>query len=285
MNFVITSPSATVKQPSSKVKVNARLVSPGEVICEAEGFLRGHGTYLEGDKIHASVAGVVETVNKFVMVRALKSRYAGEVGDVVVGRVVGLTHKHWHIECNAKQNASLQLSAIELPGDIRRRRTEADQFQMRSLFIERDLISAEVQSNFVDGGMQVHIRTKYGKLSEGVLVQVSPSLIKRSPSHFHELNCGILLIIGNNGFIWIYPQSDSDETESEQKKPVDIYVSPEMRLTMARIRNAIVVLSTKKKAIHPDTIMDVFRLSEEQKIHPKEMLYPDVSTTLVAKIQ
>lgn len=128
-------------------------------------------------------------------------------------------------------------------------------------------------------------------------MQVSPSLIKRSPSHFHELNCGILLIIGNNGFIWIYPQSDSDETESEQKKPVDIYVSPEvllpkpiiaysqMRLTMARIRNAIVVLSTKKKAIHPDTIMDVFRLSEEQKIHPKEMLYPDVSTTLVAKIQ
>jgi hypothetical protein len=43
MNFVITTPSTTAKQPSSKVKVNARLVSPGEVICEAEGFLRGHG--------------------------------------------------------------------------------------------------------------------------------------------------------------------------------------------------------------------------------------------------
>jgi exosome complex component RRP4 len=61
-------------------------------------------------------------------------------------------------------------------------------------------------------------------------VQVSPSLIKRSPSHFHELNCGVLLIIGNNGFIWIYPQSDmSDEMATEQKRPVDSYVSPEVR--------------------------------------------------------
>jgi exosome complex RNA-binding protein Rrp4 len=51
-----------------------------------------------------------------------------------------------------------------LPGDIRRRRTEADQFNMRSLYVERDLISAEVQANFVDGGMQLHIRSKYGKV-------------------------------------------------------------------------------------------------------------------------
>jgi exosome complex component RRP4 len=146
-------------------------------------------------------------------------------------------------------------------------------------------------------------------------VQVSPSLIKRSPSHFHELNCGVLLIIGNNGFIWIYPQSQVDDMESEQKKPIDTYVSPEvsfiliiyhylfiylyfpfffsgfpianfeMRLTMARIRNAIVVLSSRKKAIHPDTIMEVFRLSEEKQIQPKEMMYPDISTMLVSKIQ
>jgi hypothetical protein len=46
MNFVITTPSTTTKQSSGKVKVTARLFSPGEVICEAEGFLRGHGISL-----------------------------------------------------------------------------------------------------------------------------------------------------------------------------------------------------------------------------------------------
>jgi hypothetical protein len=58
-----------------------------------------------------------------------------------------------------------------------------------------------------------------------------------------------------------------------------------MRLIMARIRNAIVVLSMKKKAIHPDTIMQVFHVSEEKEIQPKEMLYPDIATTLVSNIQ
>lgn len=35
---------------------------------------RGHGTYVENDKLIASVAGVVERVNKLVCVRALKAR-------------------------------------------------------------------------------------------------------------------------------------------------------------------------------------------------------------------
>lgn len=283
MNFNISTPSTIVSpKPTGKLSINARLVSPGEVICEAEGFLRGHGTFLDGDNILASIAGVVETVNKFVMVRALKSRYQGEVGDVVVGRVVGLTHKRWQVESNSKQDSFLLLSAIDLPGEVRRRRTEADSFNMRSLFVERDLISAEVQSNFVDGGMQLHIRTKYGKLGEGVLIRVSPSLIRRSTTHFHELDCGCNMIIGNNGFIWIYPQSEEmDEDAKEKKAPVEIYVSPELRIVMARLRNSIVALSTCKKAIYPLTIMEVYNKSLEKQIQPKEMLIPDIMASLI----
>jgi exosome complex component RRP4 len=284
MNFTITTPSTTpTPKAAGKLKINARLVSPGEIICEAEGFLRGHGTFLDGNNILASIAGVVETVNKFVMVRALKSRYQGEVGDVVVGRVVGLTHKRWQIESNAKQDAFLLLSAIDLPGEVRRRRTEADSFNMRSLFVERDLISAEVQSNFVDGGMQLHIRTKYGKLGDGVLVRVSPSLIRRSTTHFHELDCGCNMIIGNNGFIWIYPQSEEMDEDAKEKKsaPTEIYVSSEVRIIMARLRNSIITLSTCKKAIYPLTIMEVYNKSLEKHIHPKEMLLPETMASLI----
>ena len=35
---------------------------------------RGHGTYMEEEKLHASVAGVVERVNKLICVKPLKTR-------------------------------------------------------------------------------------------------------------------------------------------------------------------------------------------------------------------
>lgn len=57
------------------------IVVPGDVIHVddsedgSSGFLRGHGTYvLNENKLVASVAGVVERVNKLISVRLLKSR-------------------------------------------------------------------------------------------------------------------------------------------------------------------------------------------------------------------
>ena len=57
------------------------IVAPGDVIHVddsedgSSGFLRGHGTYvLNENKLVASVAGVVERVNKLISVRPLKSR-------------------------------------------------------------------------------------------------------------------------------------------------------------------------------------------------------------------
>ena len=38
-------------------------------------IFRGHGTYMEEEKLHASVAGVVERVNKLICVKPLKTRY------------------------------------------------------------------------------------------------------------------------------------------------------------------------------------------------------------------
>ena len=49
--------------------------------------MRGHGTVMEGDSLKATVAGVVERVNKLVSVRPLKTRYTGEIGDIVIGRI------------------------------------------------------------------------------------------------------------------------------------------------------------------------------------------------------
>ena len=52
---------------------------------------------------------------------------------------------------------------------------------------------------------------KYGKLSQGTLVKVSPSLVKRRKTHFHKLPCGASVILGNNGFVWVSPTQHEEQ--------------------------------------------------------------------------
>lgn len=52
------------------------------------------------------------------------------------------------------------------------------------------------------------------QLGQGVLVQVSPSLVKRQKTHFHNLPCGASIILGNNGFIWLYPTPGQQDEEA-----------------------------------------------------------------------
>ena len=125
------------------------LVTPGEPIPTEPGCLRGHGTLLRADgALVATVAGVVERVNKLVSVRPLRARYHGEVGDVVVCRIVEVGAKRWKADVNARQNAILLLSSVNLPGGVQRRRTAEDQLNMRQFYVEGDLVSAEVQAFF-----------------------------------------------------------------------------------------------------------------------------------------
>ncbi|CAN0412637.1 unnamed protein product [Laminaria digitata] len=120
-----------------------------------QGYLRGHGTYVEEGKnggpprLLACVAGVVERVNKLISVRPIK--YIGEVGDLVVGRVSEVQSRRWTVEVGAHKHAVLMLSSVNLPGGQQRMRTYEDQLQMRSFFQEHDLIS--VSTCGVNGGV------------------------------------------------------------------------------------------------------------------------------------
>ena len=55
------------------------IVTPGWLISTEEGFIRGHGTVLVNDSLYATVAGVVEKINKLVCVTPLKSGYLGDI--------------------------------------------------------------------------------------------------------------------------------------------------------------------------------------------------------------
>jgi len=220
------------------------LVSPGDIITRDTGYMRGHGTYMEQEVLFASVAGVVERVNKLISVTPVKTRYNGEIGDVVVGRVVEVQQKRWKVDINSRLDAVLMLSSVNLPGGELRRRSAEDELTMRRYLEEGDLISAEVQNIFNDGSLSLHTRSlKYGKLGQGCLVHVSPSLVKRRKTHFHQLPFGASIILGNNGFVWISQTTDESDTTGGFTDNLEIVPAGE-REVLARLRNVVLALAS-----------------------------------------
>lgn len=166
---------------------------------------RGHGTYADDEgQVVSAVAGAVERVNKLLSVRPLKTRYTPEIGDVVVGRITEVVTRRWKVDVNGRQDAVLLLSSVNLPGGVQRRKNESDELHMRQFFAEGDLLVAEVQSFYADGAMGIHTRGfKFCKLRNGSVVHVPPVLVQRCKSQFHTLPCGVDVILGLNGYIWV----------------------------------------------------------------------------------
>jgi len=249
------------------------LVSPGDVITRDSGFMRGHGTYMADDILYASVAGVVERVNKLISVTPLKTRYNGEIGDVVVGRIVEVQQKRWRVETNSRLDSVLALSSVNLPGGELRRRGAEDELSMRKYLQEGDLISAEVQNIYHDGSLSLHTRSlKYGKLGQGCLLKVSPSLIKRRKTHFHQLDCGASIILGNNGFIWIYPTRGGEDEVGGFTQNLEV-VSEGEREIIARLRNVIMSLAENCTMLWDTSIIYAWEASTKYSI--RELLSTD----------
>ncbi|TNM91996.1 exosome complex component RRP4 [Takifugu flavidus] len=274
------------KQGSMSIYGKGRkdLVVPGDIITSDTGFMRGHGTYVDEDKLTASVAGEVERVDKLICVKPLKTRFNGEVGDVVVGRITEVQQKRWKVETNSRLDSVLLLSAVNLPGGELRRRSAEDELTMREYLHEGDLISAEVQSVFSDGALSLHTRSlKYGKLGQGVLVQVSPSLIKRQKTHFHNLPCGASIILANNGFVWLYPTPEQQEEEAggfyTSLEPVNL----SDREVISRLRNCIMALAAHKVLLYDTSVLYCFESSLQHQV--KDILKPEVMEEIVMLTQ
>lgn len=209
-----TTPTTTSARRSQK-HPSTDIVTPGELITSDPQWMRGHGTYLPAgtSTIVSSVAGTLTRTNKLLSVRPLRARYTPEVGDLVVGRVVEVQARRWRVDVGSTQLAALPLSAINLPGGILRKRTETDELQIRTFFAEGDLVVAEVQQLFGDGGAVLHTRSlRYGKLRNGVFAAVSGvgggGGVVRSRRQVWTMDAAngagqIDVILGVNGYVWI----------------------------------------------------------------------------------
>ena len=209
--------------------------------------------------------------------------------------------KVWKVDINARQNATLMLTSVSLRGGVQRRRTQEDQLNMRSILSEGDLVSADVHSFHQDGGTVLHARSvKYGKLSNGILLKVSPNLVPRQQHHFVTLPCGVDAVLGNNGFVWLTAtyttdgQSASEVTIHEQAEVGVVeavearkaaaaarVIGADARRALVRIGNCVKALAANDCLITPTTIMATYTVSEQLKLEAKALLQPSVAAEVV----
>lgn len=223
--------------------------------------------------------------------RPLRARYTPEIGDLVVGRITEVQAKRWRVDVAASQLAILQISAINLPGGILRKRTETDELQIRSFFSEGDLVVAEVQQLHQDGAASLHTRSlKYGKLRNGVFVSVSGTGggggVVRSKRQLWTMEGAngagkIDVLLGVNGYIWIskhveseaaaeaaginrMEESVSSRVYSSQNDEIDV---PTMR-EIARFRSVILALVENGVRVDEDTVskgyMEAVEMAREE---------------------
>lgn len=74
----------------------------------------GRGTYKASEAICSALIGYVHRVNKLITVEPLKSRYLGDNGDVVIGRVCEIMNKKWKIDIQGYDYAYLHINSIML---------------------------------------------------------------------------------------------------------------------------------------------------------------------------
>ncbi|KAG6845022.1 hypothetical protein H0H87_001543 [Tephrocybe sp. NHM501043] len=270
----------------------SKLTYPGESLTSSQAYMRGHGTYVDNEEVIASVAGTIERVNKLVTVRATRTRYNPEVGDLVVGRITEVQPRRWKVDANSRQDAVLMLSSVNLPGGVQRRKLESDELQMRSFFEEGDLLVAEVQAFFSDGAMSLHTRSlKYGKLRNGQLVTVPPILVRRLKSHFIALPCGVDLILGLNGYIWVSKHVKESDQEGEEGFDAEaVYsnlndkIDESTRTAISRVTNIIHVFASHFVPLTDALLLEAYEWTVDQEGGAKDLLQEDVGDALVATV-
>ncbi|KAI5172559.1 exosome complex component RRP4 [Nematocida sp. LUAm3] len=183
-------------------------VYPGKRLNAMRECLLGHGTYKdkdeEGEEVAvASVSGEIQQIDRLITLVPKHIWYFPYVGDVVVGRVISTANKRWYVDINTKMEAILMLTAINLQGNVQRRKGETDEINMRNYYNPGDIIIAEVHS--VGAKIQLHTRNEnYKKTGYGMLLKADVNAVTKEKTQFLAVQIEeekVSLVFGMNGYI------------------------------------------------------------------------------------
>mmetsp|Transcript_5310 Transcript_5310/g.21709 ORF Transcript_5310/g.21709 Transcript_5310/m.21709 type:complete len:316 (+) Transcript_5310:81-1028(+) len=275
------------KTPLAK-QYSGRLTSssfraPGDTLDgfgSGDNFLRGHGVQFVQGRLTSHMCGILEQVDRLLRVRPLHIRFAPATGDVVIGRVTDVAKGHWKLDISSRLSGNLHLSSVDLPGREQRRRTAMDEMNMRNLYGQNDLISAEVQSSQLGAPTVLHTRNlKYGCLSQGQLISITPALVKRVHQHFYRFpqvtgGTTVEFVLARNGLIFVGARAvvNAGNIAKSDTGCCSSALSRLLREYLCRISNTVRVFALLSLSINPHIIWEMSEMSVDWGFEPKEIL-------------
>lgn len=185
------------------------VVVPGEVLADDLGFIPGHGTYRQNQKVLASRLGLANIEGKVIKTIPLAGRYLPKRNDVVIGRVMDILVSGWRVDINSPYTAVL--SSKETPEFIERNEDLTRYFDLDDHVVGK--ITNVTSQNLVD----LTVRDQgLRKIRGGRIVEVNthkvPRIIGKKGSMVTMIkqatNCRI--IVGQNGWIWVDGEPDKE---------------------------------------------------------------------------
>lgn len=148
------------------------------------------------------------------------------------------------------------------------------------------------------------------QLRNGQLVIISPILVRRLKSHFITLPCGVDLILGLNGYIWVSKHVKQSDREGEEgfdaeavysnqndvSKTVFICanvvecdcflqtIDDSTRLAISRVVNIIRILSFHFVPLTDTLLLEAYEWTVEHDGDIKDLLQEEVGDALLATI-
>ena len=186
------------------------IVIPGEVLYEGR-IRTGENTYRDGGNIYATRIGLVNYGRDRISVIALEAGYIPLVGDLVVGQVVDIELGQWRVEIDSPSKAILTIpEAIDRP-------FRTNTVMPRILDIGDTIVAKIVDLDRNKTPILSILGRELGKVTEGFIVQITPSKIPRLIGKkgsminmiLRETRCHVS--IGQNGKILISGRNREDE--------------------------------------------------------------------------
>ena len=153
-----------------------------------------------------------------------------------------------------------------------------------------DVLCAEVQKVHESGEIVLQTRSaKYGKLHNGLMVQVPAALVRRQQAHIVNVaQVEVFLILGNNGWIWIGDQPKiSGGIQSLNFSQMDVgytQVDRRKRDNIAYVRSCVDCLAKCWLEITVDNILKVFATAKELNLESKDLCSDDVVFRVVQPV-
>lgn len=180
------------------------IVVPGQLLAEGD-FRTGEGTYMEQEKVYASVIGLAKMKGKTVYVVPLKGQYIPKPRDIIIGNVVEVTLNGWLLDFHCPYPAMLPV----MHALSRRDAAQAKDDLRRYYDVGETVVAEIIAADRTRDPLVTTLGRGLGKVHGGVLMNIIPTrvprLIGRKGSMINMLKSELQvdIVVGQNGIVWL----------------------------------------------------------------------------------